>query len=665
MRIQKRKRLLCFLAWTLAALLIGCETAQSAEPESGTAGSAAKTSAAEASNAETEAVSAEGATGGVLGPVIEANLTFKNKDEYSDYADAVRIDLSNPASASGVSVSGNTITITADGTYVLSGTLADGQIIVNAGDEDDVRLVLENAVIGCSTSAPIYVKNADKVILNLPEGTESSIADTVSGTGGEDTLTGAVYAACDISINGSGTLRITANANDAISTKDDIRMTGGTLEITAADDGLVANDGILIRGGSISITTGGDGVKATKAEADKGYIYIGGGDISIDAGCDGLQAETSILISGGALDIKTGGGSANAETKTGNDMFGGWQNSASDADTPSEKGVKAEVNLEITGGTLTLDTTDDSVHCNGTIVISSGEITARSGNDGLHADNYLEITGGTVTVPQSYEGIEASEIVVSGGEIDVTSTDDGFNAAGGADESSLNGRPGQNGFDGDAGKSMTFEGGTVTVNAGGDGLDSNGSLTINGGTVYVCGPADSANGIFDSGTGFTVNGGVLLGVGSAGMLELPGSDSAQNTVSVNCSGAAGSAVEVRDADGTVLAAYTAPKAFSVVVFSMPEITLDGTYTVYVDGEAAASATCTGVVTGGTAGLGGFGNFDGRMGGGKDFTAGEMPDGEAAEPPEGEMPNGERPGAGRENAPEMPEGASDGTQFGPF
>ena len=183
--------------------------------------------------------------------MIEENLTFKGKDEYSDYAGAVEIDLSAPQAADGVSVSGSTVTISAAGTYVLTGTLADGQVVVAAGENDDVRLVLENASISSASTAPVYVKSADKVILSLPEGTESYVADAVTGTDGEDTLTGAIYAACDLSINGSGTLRIEAGANDAISTKDDLRITGGTLEITAADDGLVANDGILIRGGTL------------------------------------------------------------------------------------------------------------------------------------------------------------------------------------------------------------------------------------------------------------------------------------------------------------------------------------------------------------------------------------------------------------------------------
>lgn len=539
-----------FAAVLLTLLLAGCSSVQpAAQTDASPAPESSTSDVTETeSEAETETVSVS-----TSGPIDEAGLTLKKKDEYTDYTGAVEVDLSNPADAAGVSVSGSVITITADGTYVLTGTLADGQIIVDAGDAADVRLVLENAALSSSDSAPIYAKNADKVILSLPEGTESRITDSVTG-------------------------------------KDSVQIFDGTIDITAQ----------------------GDGIKSTKAEEDKGFVYIGGGVLTVDAGCDGIQAETSALISGGELNITTGGGSANAAVKTGNDRFIGWQNSASDTDAPSEKGVKAQTYLEITGGTLTLDTTDDSIHCNDTIMVSGGTITAQSGDDGLHADSYLEISNGSFTVLKSYEGIEASEIVVNGGEIDVAAQDDGFNAAGGADGSSMDGRPGQNAFAGDASKSLTFNDGTVTVDAGGDGLDSNGTLAINGGTICVSGPTDSANGTFDSGTGFTVNGGVLLGAGSAGMMETPGGDSAQNVVIVSGSGQAGSMVEIRDAAGSVLFSWTVPKSFSVVTFSMPEITVGETYAVYVDGTQAASAECTGVVTGGAGGM--AGGFD--RGGGK-------------------------------------------------
>lgn len=310
-----------FVAVLLTLLLAGCSSVQpAAQTDASPAPESSTSDVTETeSEAETETVSVS-----TSGPIDEASLTLKKKDEYTDYTGAVEVDLSNPADAAGVSVSGSVITITTDGTYVLTGTLADGQIIVDAGDAADVRLVLENAALSSSDPAPIYAKNADKVILSLPEGTESRITDSVTGMDGEEELSAAVYSVCDLTVNGSSTLYVTANANDAITTKDDLKLNGAMLVLTAADDGLVGKDSVQIFDGTIDITARGDGIKSTKAEEDKGFVYIGGGVLTVDADCDGIQAETSALISGGELNITTGGGSANAAVKTGNDRFIGW-----------------------------------------------------------------------------------------------------------------------------------------------------------------------------------------------------------------------------------------------------------------------------------------------------------------------------------------------------
>ena len=612
MKIQQK--MLCIaLALSILVSASGCAVIrpkaaeQQNEPTTGTENS----TAAESEETET-AETADAETVSTFGPILEENMTFKEKDLYSDYSDAVEIDLSAPTAQNGVSVSEDGITITADGTYVLTGTLADGQILIHAGDNDDVRLVLENAEIACSTTAPIYAKNADKVIISLPENTESSITDSVTGMDGEEELTGAIYAECDLSINGSGRLQITANAKDAVSTSDDLRITGGVLEIIAADDGLVANDGILIQDGEITIQAVGDGIKATKAEEGKGYVYVSGGTVTIEADCDAVQAETSLLITDGTLNLTTGGGSANAPEKTGDDRFGGWQTTEQAEESVSQKGIKASGYVTITGGTMTIDTVDDSIHSNDVMEITGGTITVQSGDDGLHAENQLTVEDSTITVSRSYEGIEASVIEINGGRIDITASDDGFNAAGSTDSSSAQF---QNPMAGDASKYLIINGGTITVDASGDGLDSNGVLTINGGTVYVSGPTNSANGTFDSGTEFVVNGGVLLGVGSAGMMETPGSDSEQYSLTASCSGSAGSTIEIQDASGNTLASYTSPKAFSVIVFSAPEVAVGETYTVILDGTTLGTIECTGTSSGSMGGgmMGGFGGMGGGRG----------------------------------------------------
>lgn len=605
-RLSTKKHTLRFAVILSALVLTGCASTQSTT-SSTSASSASSTvstvSTSEESGAD-ETDSTGGAMNGTIGSVIEANLSFKNKDFYIDCSteDTVKIDLSAPKEADGVKVSGSTVTITEAGTYVLSGTLTDGQVIIDAGDEDDVRLVFENASITCTTTAPVYAKNADKVIISLPENTESTVTDTVTGTDGNDELTAAIFAKCDLSVNGTGTLNVNANANDGITSEDKLKITGGVLNITSADDGLVGKDAVLIKDGTVHITASGIGIKSTKSEADKGYVYIGGGTVNITAEQDGIQAETSVLISAGEVKVTAGGGSANGEQKTGNAMFGGAQSTTTD-ETLSTKGIKAEAALDITGGTVTVDSADD----------------------GLHADNTLTIENGTIVVEESCEGLEAIDLTINGGTIDVTASDDGLNVAG----SSVDGGFGTAGAD-----TLTVNGGTLTVNASGDGLDSNGALTINGGTVYVSGPTGDGNGTFDCDGVFTINGGVVLGTGSSGMLKTPTTDSKQNTISVSCTGSAGDTVEVKSADGNTLVSAVAPKSFTNVMFSTPDITEGETYTVYINGTEAASETCSGVVSGAT-GMGSFGGGPGNMGGQapNGGMGGQMPNGNGGTPPQ--------------------------------
>ena len=304
-RLSTKKHTLRFAVILSALILAGCastQTSTSSTSVSSASSTVSTVSTSEESGAD-ETDSTGGAMNGTIGSVIEANLSFKNKDFYIDYSaeDTVKIDLSAPKEADGVKVSGSTVTITEAGTYVLSGTLTDGQVIIDVGDEDDVRLVLENASITCTTTAPIYAKNADKVIISLPENTESTVNDTVTGTDGNDELTAAIFAKCDLSVNGTGTLNVNANANDGITSEDKLKITGGVLNITSADDGLVGKDAVLIKDGTAHITASGNGIKSTKSEADKGYVYIGGGTVNITAEQDGIQAETSILISAGEV----------------------------------------------------------------------------------------------------------------------------------------------------------------------------------------------------------------------------------------------------------------------------------------------------------------------------------------------------------------------------
>lgn len=628
------KILVCTLI--IAAVSTGCASSNETQTDiSNTSQSSSQTSSQSSSQAssieetssnikETE-TPAETGLAEAAEAVNVTNIEFKAKDTYTDYSsEGIEIALADNAtkSGSGYSVDGNRITITKAGTYVLSGSLSNGQIIVDATNTDDVRLVLNNVNITCSDSAPIYVNQADKVIISLPDGTDNNLTDQnpSQNSEGED-ITAVIYSKDSLTFNGSGKLNINANNNDGIATKDTLKITGGNIIIKSIDDGLVAKDKALIRNGSIQIECEGDGVKVTNTETNTGYFYMEGGKLTVKSGNDGIQAETSMLITGGEIDITTGGGSAEAPVQNENEFGGGHggfmpmnpDSTDTTEDSDSIKGLKATSYIDITGGTITLNTYDDSIHANNTIRISNGTISATSGDDGIHADSALEISGGTINITKSYEGLEASNITVSNGNISVIASDDGINAAGGNDSSSLGGRPGQNPFDVDSEAFVLISGGNLEINASGDGLDSNGALTISGGTVRVSGPTNSGNGTIDTGSEFIITGGDFLGAGSSGMMVTPSNSSTQNSITVvDNNYEANSTITIKDASGNILAEYTNPKSFNAITFSSSKIELNKDYSFYVNGELVKTVTADSLNSG-DSGNGGMGDMGG-MGG---------------------------------------------------
>lgn len=520
--------------------------------------------------------------------VDESQFTFSAKDEYTEYTGAVEILLDGAAaSGSGWQLSAGSLTIGAAGTYVLSGTLNAGQIIVDADSSSDVRLVLNHVSVVSPTSAALYVKQADKVIVSLAEGTENSFSDTASFTEEDEAIEAAIFSKDDLTINGPGSLCVYGNVNDGIQTKDTLKITGGNLTVKAVDDGVIGKDGVLIQNGSLTVYCGDDGIKGTGTEENTGYFYMENGSLKLVCGGDGIQAETSIFIKDGNLDLTCGGSSGNTIA----------------AGTTSFKGLKSGGDMQITGGSFSLNTADDSIHSNAGIQISGGDFAIDSGDDGIHADNSLTVSGGNIQISQSYEGLEALNVLISGGNIGVTASDDGINAAGGNDGSSVNGRPGQNnfGFGGNSsGGSIEITGGDITVNASGDGLDSNGTLTISGGTLIINGPTSDGDSAFDSDGALLINGGTVLALGSSGMLEQPDISSEQSfIVSAGSGFSAGSIITVQDAQGNELFRYTAAKRFSAVIYSSPEMTAEQTYSIFVDGELLSAYT----------GMGGMGGMN--------------------------------------------------------
>lgn len=565
---------------------------------------------------------------------IDTSVSKTDQDASYDESSATKISLSgNSASISGdgASEKDGTITIQQEGTYVVTGTLNDGQIIVQAADTHKVHIVLKGASIYCADHAALFIKQADKVFLTLADGSENTLGSGSSyHLSDEDSnVDGVIFSRADLTLNGSGKLTVNAKYKHAIVSKDDLIVTGGAYAITAGNGGgLYGKDCVKITNGTFTIQSGTDGIQASNVEqADRGYVYISGGALNITAGTDGIQADTVLRIDGGTFQITSGGGSANASTDQKGNKNPGWgmwgpgskEETAKTEDptdtSDSAKGLKAGVSLSVRGGTFTIDSSDDSVHCNGTVTITGGTFALSSGDDGIHADEALLIQNGTIAISQSYEGLEGLNVTISGGKIQLTASDDGINSAGGSDTADQ-GRPGQNQFNvsEDSDLFIKMIGGSVTVDAGGDGIDSNGNLIIEGGTVLVSGSANNGNGALDYEGTAKITGGTVVAAGMSGMAQGFSDSSSQYSILHNFSTtlSESDAVTLKDSDGNTLVTYTPAKAYQSVVISCPDMEKGQTYTLSAGSQSEALTLSSVVTSNSTGGAGG--GMGGGMGG---------------------------------------------------
>lgn len=539
-------------------------------------------------------------------------ITYEEDDFYSDWANEnpIYIALSGTnAEVEGTGVASNDgeIKITEAGVYVLSGKL-DGQIVVDVQDEDTVKLVLNGVDIKSKDSAPIYIKNAKKTIISLNEGTKNQLTDgdtyIFSDTEAEEPSS-AVFSKDSLTINGSGSLIINANFKDGMVSKDDLRITGGSITINSKDDGIIGKDIVIVKEGSISIQAGGDGIKSTNdSDTQNGFVAIEGGIFNIVSGSDGLQASNSIIVYDGDFTLNSGGGSVNGnnENKENAPMSRNQvqapivvEQKENTTDTNEEsnsaKAIKATSDIKIQGGMFAIDSADDAIHSNGNLSITGGDIDITSGDDGLHADATITIDGGDIKISKSYEGIESAIITINDGNIYVVSNDDGINVAGGNDNSSINGRSGQNAFTSPSSNQLQINGGYIYTDAMGDGLDANGSIEMTNGTVIVNGPTNSGNGALDYDGTFNISGGLLIASGSSGMVQGPSEGTGQYSVIMNFSSVqeAGTLLSLVDQDGNEVVTFAPNKQFQSVVISSPDIKKDMTYTLYTGGTSTGTA----------------------------------------------------------------------------
>lgn len=596
--------------------------------------------------------------------ILAAGVALLASTAFADGSITLSPDGSTSTDAS-VRIDGQTVTITQAGTYQIAGTLGDGALIVESAENAKITLVLGGVSIKNSTGAAIQISTADDVTIELAEGTTNVLqsgeeVDIAAATESKEASGGALQSKADLKIKGKGSLTVLGYLNNGIHCTKDLKIKNGNISVTALGHGIKGKNSVTVSGGTVTVTSGKDGITSDETEnEEKGFVTIEDGEIIITSVGDGVSAETTLTVTGDVISIISGGGSANAQQKTDN-MRDWWDfdNSASDDNSASCKGLKAGKALVISGGSITIDAQDDALHTDGDMTISGGECILSTGDDGAHAALSLTVLDGKITVLTSYEGLEANQITLADGELDITASDDGINANGGSDgfsggfgggfggrRSDMNSQsgdmtppdnsnmqtppdgnapsgnpptmPGQDAADStttddttDKQPVLLITGGKITVNADGDGLDSNGDLRVEGGDITINGPSNGGNGALDIGTenggAGVIAGGTLIALGTSSMTENFGSTSTQCAflVTMNSFGA-GETITITDSQGNVLYTGVTVKSANSVVFSSADLVVGETYTVTI-GSISATVTQSSTVVGNSNGFGGFG-----------------------------------------------------------
>ena len=630
----------------------------------------------------TSTTTASGGETTITSGITKEDTDVTHADDAENYRVSITGDFTVTSDTSdGVTQSGSVYTITKAGEYTVAGLLSEGQLIVDAGDEDEVTIVLNGTSITCSSGSPIYVKNASKVEIKSEENSFNEVIDNrteATEDSSDDAGNAAIYATCDLKLVGKGALVVTGNYNNGIQSKDDLSIKNVIVKVTAVNNAVKGNDAVDIESGNIiAISAKGDGIKTSNSSISnkgnqKGIVTITGGNIDIYAACDGIDAAYGVDISGdGNLNIYTdtyseyseevtSSGSSSGTSTSRNSSAnktasantvsyvaasdtianapGGFGGNKAGGDRPgmpgdfnesgnssgqsySTKGIKAESEINISGFTINISSTDDGIHANsdsgvletgedgkGTIVINGGSITISSGDDGMHADKQLDVNDGYINVVTSYEGLEAMTINLNGGKIYVYATDDGINACTG---------------DGKTSPIVNITGGYIDVTTASgdtDGIDSNGNYVQIGGFVLVKGGSSSGNvsGSIDVDGTVTITGGTCIALG--GVCETP-VNSANAYVLSSVSFSSGS-YSLKDASGNEVISFTVDGSFSNGWICSDTLTTGTSYTLYRGSDSIADWTQESG-TMGASGTGGFGG--GNMGGMGGQNGGNAPD----------------------------------------
>lgn len=552
---------------------------------------------------------------------IDTEFTDREKSGSYKASEAVKITLNKTTatvSGSGAKADGSTITITEEGVYVVSGTLEDGQIIVDASDSDKVQIVLDGVHINCKTNAAIYVREADKVFITLAENSRNTLGGGNEYTQIDDnTVDGVIFSKSDLVCNGTGSLTIEADYKHGIVSKDDLVITGGTYKIAAADNGITAKDQIKILDGSFDIDAANSAVKAKNTDdTELGNIYIAGGIFTIEAEQDGFHATGSIVVDDGTITVNSGEDGFHADLDT--VIHGGTI-----LVEKSYEGLEGK-RVVVNGGDITINASDDDINAansgdDGANAINPGANAAGSGDDDSNAassnnDSSAAVNSGDdSSISGAADGKEPPQMppdTENGSDMQPSQDFDPENAPSGGN-APQNFDPGNAPSDGDAPQKMQggpggegnselyikITGGTLTVSADGDGLDSNGGLLVTGGTTIVYGPTSDGDSALDYDGSAIVTGGTLAAIGSASMTESFDEASTQPVITYYSTEtqSADTTITLTDSDGSALFTVTPEKAYASIVLTCPEMKLDATYTLTA-GTDNEEITLTDIIT---------------------------------------------------------------------
>ena len=661
---------------------------------------------------------------------IVSDFSASTADDFADDSKAATGDFTVSCSGEGAECTQNgfVYTVTSAGEYTFSGAL-QGQIVVAAPEDAEVKLIFAGVSVSCADSAPVLIISASEVTIKSEEGTYNTVSDLRTGSAAaaedaEDNYDAAIYSACDLKITGKGTLIVTSSYDNGVKSKDDLSVKNVSLKVTCPGNALKGNDSVEIKSGTlILVSTASDGVKTSNSDLSskgnrRGNIVISGGNVDIYAACDGVSAAYDVIINDSegectvnvftgtyageygadttelylilptslysasdnycacfynseedatfvkcvyetdvysgrtryrALKLNAPSGYENvifgtvSGTELTFDSFssstegepvntsmnaylitsysGGWEGdwvnlssgNGSGKTSYSSKGIKAQNDITVSGGTVTVKATDDGLHANsgetlgdgskstGNITVEGGRISVTAADDGFHADGSININGGTVIVSQSYEGLEANVVNINGGYVSVYGRDDGINACSGGSTPLVN-----------------ITGGylEVTTPSGDtDAIDSNGSFAMSGGIAIIKGGSQSGSvaGSVDVDRTLTVTGGTVIALG--GICETPTADKVCVYISQNTSFASGS-YALKDSSGETIAEFTLSSDYSSVWVASDKISVGESYSFVKDGDEVATWEQTASQVG--SGGGGFnpGGPGGRPGGGR-------------------------------------------------